>query len=526
MKFLNTIALSAVAAVIAAPLTAEAKVKHHHAAAAQGASTAAELKSAQAEITELQARLNSLEARIDSQGNAQQAAASQAANQAEAATQLASTASAKADQAAVTAQVAQTQATSANKGLDLVKWAKNTQITGRMFFNESHIDQHTNGLRNAQTGTGFNVKRVYIGVDHQFSPIFAASLLMDISNVIGESAETNFVTPTVTASAPVCTTTVTAGTLVAKTTCVAGAATNLAGSPNVIGKGFYVKNAFVQAKLNPALIIRAGAAPLPWVPYIENQYGFRHIEHETLDRLGYGTTADWGIHVLGDLAHGLFSYQLSAIDGAGYRNVRVTKTVDLEGRVSAQYDGFWAAIGGYTGKRGNDTQTLTGAAFPTTFRTAKRADVGAGYKNAVFNVGGEAFYAKNWNNVTVNPATTAFSQDSARGYSAFGNVNLTPKWTVFGRYDFNQPNYITDRALHDHYFNVGLQWEPVKIVDLALVYKRETVRNGSVATSSGVIGCGTGATPNFDTSAAVQTTNNCIGNGTYDEFGLWGQFKF
>jgi hypothetical protein len=293
-----------------------------------------------------------------------------------------------------------------------------------------------------------------------------------------------------------------------------------------------VKNAFLQAKLDPALVIRAGAAPLPWVPYIENQYGFRHIENETLDRLNYGTTADWGIHVLGDLAGGLISYQISAIDGGGYRNVKVTKTVDLEGRLSAQYDGFWAAVGGYTGKRANDVQTLTGAAFPTTFRTAKRGDAAAGYKTKLFNVGGEVFYAKNWNNVTVNPvnATTlvpiAYSQDSARGYSVFGNINITPKWTAFGRYDFNEPNHITDPGLKDHYFNVGLQWEPVKIVDIALVYKRETARGGAVSTTDGVIGCATSATANSFATTAALVSGTCLGNGTYDEFGLWGQFKF
>src|ERR1700712_1310376 len=105
--------------------------------------------------------------------------------------------------------------------------------------------------------------------------------------------------------------------------------------------------------------------------------------------MGFGTRADWGVHVLGDLAGGLISYQVSVIDGGGYRNVKVTKYVDLEGRLSGQYKGLWAAVGGYTGKRANGVQALTGAALPTTFRTARRLDGAAGFKNALFGVGGE-----------------------------------------------------------------------------------------------------------------------------------------
>lgn len=495
MKHLNTIALSAVAAVLVAPIAAEAKTRHH-AKGHAGPSTAAELKNAQAEISALQARLSSLEARIDQQGSSQQAVASQTATQAETATQLATTASAKADQAVVKADAASAAATSNKKGLDLVKWASNTQVNGRMFFNESNIHQKTAGANNANSGTGFNIKRMYLGVDHQFSPVYSATLLMDAANVVGQTNFQNFVP----------------------------------GTANLVGKGFFIKNAYLQAKLDPALIIRAGAAPTPWIPYVENQEGFRYIDNLTVDRLGYGSTADWGVHVLGDLAGGLISYQVSAVDGGGFRNVKVTKYVDLEGRVSAQYKGAWAAIGGYTGKRAAGVETLTGAAFPNTFRTAKRADVGAGYKTALFNIGGEAWYAKNWNNVAVNPinpvtlAPIAYSQDSARGYSVFGNLNFAPKWAVFGRYDWSQTNRITDPALKDHYFNVGLQWEPAKIVDIALVYKRETAKNGAVSTTDGVIGCALSATANSSASGPV--ANSCVGNGTYDEVGLFGQFKF
>ena len=180
-----------------------------------------------------------------------------------------------------------------------------------------------------------------------------------------------------------------------------------------------------------------------------------------------------------------------------------------------------------TGKLGKDTQALTGAATPTTFYTAKRYNAAVGYKAGAINLGAEYFYAKDYNNVTVNPATNALSQDSARGLSVFGNYNFTPKWSIFGRYDYVQPNYITDNALHDHYLNVGLQWEPVKIVDITLAYKREVVEGGAISTSNGVIGCTTSATAASFATVAAATAADCgASNGTYDEVGLFGQIKF
>jgi hypothetical protein len=187
--------------------------------------------------------------------------------------------------------------------------------------------------------------------------------------------------------------------------------------------------------------------------------------------------------------------------------VKVTNSVDVEGRVSAQYKGFYAAVGGYTGKRGNDVQGTV------THHNAKRGDALIGYKNSLFNIGGEYLYAKNWNSVT---ATT---QDKAEGYSVFGNVNFAKKFSLFGRYDWVKPNKIgTAQNLNsntkDHYYNVGIQYEPTKIVDLALVYKRDSVDNGLVSTQNGTIG---GANP---------AGTLLGGHGTYDEVGLFGQFRF
>src|SRR5262249_19338239 len=130
-----------------------------------------------------------------------------------------------------------------------------------------------------------------------FDSTFSANLTMDAANVVGQTANANFATPNVTIPAQP------AGATPAATANV----NNLA----IVGKGFFIKKAYLQAKLNPAFIVRLGAADLPWIPYVENQYGYRHIENILSERDGHGTSSDWGVHVLGDLAGGLISYQVS-----------------------------------------------------------------------------------------------------------------------------------------------------------------------------------------------------------------------
>ncbi|MEO6715759.1 MAG: hypothetical protein ABIM50_00710 [Novosphingobium sp.] len=440
-----------------APVAASARTSDSS-VAADLAQMREQLRRSQQQIDALQAQVSVLQSKIDGQAVTQSSTAAGA-----------QAAMAKADQAlgqattANTAVAAQAQRPPALP--DSAKWTANTSISGRMYFNASTISQKSNGIAQSASGTGFNIKRLYLGIDHKFDDIFSMNLTADINNVVGRTSNGNF-------------------------------NGNPAGTAdyNLVGRGFYVKKAYVQAKINPALIVRLGAADLPWVPYAESQYGFRHIENVMVDRTNFGTSTDWGIHVLGELPGKVFSYQVSVVDGAGYRNPKVTRSVDVEGRISAAYRGFYGAVGGYIGKRGNAVQGTT------TFHTAERFDGLIGYKDRRFGIGAEYFYAKDWNNVTT------LAEDSSEGISLFGNVALAPKWSAFGRYEWVKPNRISNASLEDHYFNFGIQWEPTAIVDLALVYKRDAADNGSINTSNGVIG------------GAI--------NGTYDEIGMFGQVRF
>jgi hypothetical protein len=487
-------ALSALIVCGASP--AEAKpAKRHHAAATGGGENAA-LRS---EVDELKSEVATLTARLNAQDSAQQQARADAAAAREQAAQAQASAQAAQTQvAAAAASVpAQVRTALAAQPKPPARWFDNTTISGRMYFNISHIDQSSDGATVGRS-TAFDVKRLYLGVDHKFNDVFSASVVTDVSLI----ANTNSVTGT--ANSPI----VQPG----QTTTVPAA------FQKTVGETLYLKNAYLQAKLSPAFTIRLGEANLPWIPWAEDIYGYRYIEPVAIDRTGFGTSVDWGVHVLGSFANGLVSYQISAVDGAGYRNPMRSESIDLEGRVNLAYKGFVAAVGGYTGKRAADTFTpfspVNNAVTPVqtgtnvvTFHTAQRFDALLAYTNDKLRVGGEYFWSRNWNQVTRVPS------DTSDGFSVFGSYKVTPLFSVFGRYDWVRPTRDLFPAIRDNYFNFGISYSPVKIVDLALVYKRDRVDHGFFAPSN--------ANPsNF--AFPIGGRNQ----GTYSEFGLFGQFRF
>ena len=355
------------------------------------------------------------------------------------------------EQAAVAAAAA-TPAPAPSPSVALPGWLNGTSISGKAYLNFSSIHQISDGKTGSAGGAQADLKRFYLSVDHKFSDIFSADLTTDVR--YGSNGLTN---------------------------------------DDVL----YVKKAYLQAKLSPAFWVRLGAADLPWIPFAEGVYNYRFVENTLIDRTKYGTSSDYGVHVGGDLANGLISYQVSAIDGHGYKTlVRSSDTLDLEGRLSIQpLHKFVLAVGGYTGKLGKSV-----AGSPDTPHTATRFDALAAYTGKRARIGVEYFTAKNWNNV----ATT--TSDKSDGWSAFGSFNFTPKLALFGRYDWVNPNQYTDPSAKEHYYNIGVDYIVVKNIDVAAVYKRDSADNIAMATSNGTIGG--------------------VNYGTYDEFGIFTQLKF
>jgi hypothetical protein len=176
--------------------------------------------------------------------------------------------------------------------------------------------------------------------------------------------------------------------------------------------------------------------------------------------------------------------------------------MDVEGRISGNFDNFIVAVGGYDGKLGHDITNTP------TFNTAERFDALAAYTGPLFHVGVEYLWAKFWNDVTqANPAKT----NTSEGVSAFASVNITKQFSVFGRYDWLKPQEDTNNSFVSHYYNIGIDYKPIAPLDLALVYKHDSVTDGLLSTQNGTIGT---------------LHANLKGEGVYDEVGVFMQWKY
>jgi hypothetical protein len=328
---------------------------------------------------------------------------------------------------------------------------ESTTISSKAFVDLTNIDQTSDGKKTAASGTGVDVKRLYIGVGHSFDDVWSVQGTTDF-NYSSTTSETQV----------------------------------------------YIKKAYLQAKLSDAFTARLGSADLPWVPLVEDLYGYLYVEKVLVDRLKFGTSADWGLHTLGKVADGQVSYAVSVLNGNGYKNPTRTKSMDFEGRISyAPIDGVTLAAGYYTGKLGKDVQ----GALIAPYHTAQRFDALATYVKSGLRVGAEYFSAKDWANV-LTPAS-----DKADGYSLWASYNITPMWGVFARGDSAKPSKDLAPNRKDQYYNAGVVAHPRKNVDVAFVYKTEKASGGgSINTGNGLIG---GVT-----------------EGKYNEIGVWAQVSF
>jgi hypothetical protein len=424
---------------------AEAKTAKTHKTTAVAASTTEQ------EIEELRAQIQFLKDRLDEQASISMQANTQLK------TAQADAAAAK-TQAAASAQTAQAAAAEIKTIPTVVKtqvaaikppsnWSDSTSVSGRMYYNLSNIEQKTNGTRVAPSGLGFDVKRFYVGIDHKFDNTYSANVTTDF-NYVAADGETQV----------------------------------------------FIKKAYLQGKYSDALVVQAGATDMPWIPFMEGLYGNRYVEQTIVDRLKYGTSSDWGLHAQGKFNKGMFNYDVAVIDGAGYKAPLRSKGLDIEGRFNVNIDKAVLAIGGYSGKLG---KSAVGA---TTFHTATRFNLAAAWVDKTYRVGAEYYEATNWNNVTTAAA------DKTKGYSLFGTYNFAPKYAVFANYQWVQPSVSLKPATKDNYYNIGVSYSPTKIVDIALVYKRDKADNGTVSTGNGTIGGSL--------------------SGTYDEVGVFTQLRW
>ena len=377
--------------------------------------------------------------------------------------------------------------------------APNTTVGSVLFFDVSHISDQKNGTDVVPTGTGFDVKRFYLSVDHKFNDVWSADLTTDAQYISSPSI-------TVPATPP------------------AAAVTTSTTNSGAVSEVF-IKKLYLQAKLNDAAVLSIGSDSLPWATLSEGLYGYRWVEKVTQDRLGFMNTADWGLHAKGTFADTGIKYAVSAINGNGFKNPSRSKYVDYEGQVSyVSPIGITVGVGGYSGHLGQITAVNENFAR----NTSTRLNAIIGYQLKGLRIGGEYFQAKNYK--TVNSlaagvfgtsavvATTAIAavpHDKATGGSVWASYAFLDYYSVFARYDDTKLSKDVLPGLKDKYFNVGVGYKPIKQVDLALVYKYEKVDHGVNSISSA------DANSSYTIGGIDSTTG-----GKFSEIGVYAAYKF
>jgi hypothetical protein len=374
----------------------------------------------------------------------------------------------------------------------------NTTVGGLFFLDFGNITQQQNGTDVPPSGTGIDVKRAYFIVNHTFDEIWSANLTAD-ANYVNSAAGTG---------------------LSNSTTANSGGVTE-----------FFIKYLYGQAKFNDAFTVRFGSEASPWIPYVDSVTGFRWIEKGVTDRLGFGNSADWGLNALGTLGEGLVNYSVSAVDGGGFKNPTRTKDEDVELRVDVHPLQWLAVAGGYyTGHLGQVTAANDGFAK----NTARRWDVLADARVLGFNVGAEYFDAKNYKTASASTgvesgpggvvvaasATTGVVSDDAAGASAWVSYDFTKQWEAFGRFDDVQISKDVDRNLRDKFADAGIIFRPTNGVDLALVYKYESVQDGVISVSSA------DGNASYTIGGTGVAKTGALTGGRFNEIGIYTQVRF
>ncbi len=380
----------------------------------------------------------------------------------------------------------------------------NTTVGGLVYADVSDINQQQNGTDVAPTGVGFDIKRAYLIVNHTFSDVFSANLTTD-AEYISSTSGTGYTNSTTSNS---------------------GGVTEL-----------FIKLLYLQAHINDAFVVHAGSYNDPWITFVQNLYGYRYIEKTEVERLGFANSADWGLNASGIAGgNGIFNYSVSALNGGGYKNPTRTKDVDFDAAVIVK-PLTWLNFGAgfYNGHLGEITETTADYAS----NTATRFDLTAAVVTNQFRVGGEYYNAKNYKtaspttgvlsgpggvvvatNATTKDPTGTVVSDDADGYSAWASYYFLKRWSVFGRYDDSKLSKDYDPNLKDQYLNFGVSYEPIRTLDLALVYKHEKVTDGSVTIA------GADGNASYTIGGTGVAGTGIKTSGQFNEVGVYTQYSF
>lgn len=221
----------------------------------------------------------------------------------------------------------------------------------------------------------------------------------------------------------------------------------------------YIKNAMLTWETGN-FTLNFGLISLVQFNLQEKFWGYRYIRKSFQDEYKFNSSADMG--VIGKYKFtSWFSADLNLINGEGYKKINKDNhfrygtgiTLNLHKNLLFRVYGDL-----YNGNGDESENQYSSALF-------------LGYKNKRFSAGAE--YNRLFN--------TGFNdKHDQTGYSVYTSVNLSPKFTLFGRYDNLSSRYHYSSS--DQQFGlVGLQYSPNKYLKLSPNYQIKSPHTGENA---------------------------------------------
>lgn len=220
----------------------------------------------------------------------------------------------------------------------------------------------------------------------------------------------------------------------------------------------------VQDPFYAGTFVRAGQFDLPWVPYEEAVWGYRVQGTVFPDRSGYLTSSDMGLAAGGTFPQGYGSWQVSVINGEGWKKNESGKHKDVHARLTlnplAAAGGSWggAFVAGFA-----SLGTYDGVTTGPNDRNRFIVQGGVRSTGRATLVGELLWSADPGDRLaSKHPSLAARTGETAKavGLSLFGTFNLSTlsstdgakRWELFGRWDWLD----ADRAIANNDLNRGI----------------------------------------------------------------------
>jgi hypothetical protein len=230
----------------------------------------------------------------------------------------------------------------------------------------------------------------------------------------------------------------------------------------------FVKHAYIEARELglPGVKVRAGMIETAWSPYYDNLWGNRYLAEAFAKNAGLVETADLGVGLWGKHEKGLVEWNVSLVNGEGFKKLEDDKGKQVMGRVTvdplAKTDKMHlpiAVYGHYNRDAAADTDTVTTLG-------------GAGFEIPRLLVWGEFAY------------TTTNGTDGM-GYGATLNPRLPKYAGLVARYEHWDADTAASGDAWDSVI-AGVEKDFLEKVSLGVMYERKWTEGAADTPTHGV----------------------------------------